>query len=259
MLSLAIGREGQNARLAARLTGWRIDIRSDVAAAEAATDAGRTGENGAAGATTAGRGSDLARRRQRGAPPRSASPRRRRSGGSAAARHRRRSARDEGRSRVAEPAGCRSRPHRPRTARPPGGTGRQAEANPQGQGGPTRRCRRRPRRRPVTARPLPARPIPDTELRRVPDRAAQARPGAGRPSAGRHRRDRSHRSGARARRLPLPRRDLLGRRGAQAGPRARAAHHHPGDRRRRTRGSHGRRPDPEPHRRRHVAGPNHRY
>ena len=36
MLSLAIGREGQNARLAARLTGWRIDIRSAVAAAEAA-------------------------------------------------------------------------------------------------------------------------------------------------------------------------------------------------------------------------------
>ena len=39
-LSLAIGREGQNARLAARLTGWRIDIRSDtepVAEAEAPT------------------------------------------------------------------------------------------------------------------------------------------------------------------------------------------------------------------------------
>lgn len=30
-LSLAIGREGQNARLAARLTGWRIDIRADTA------------------------------------------------------------------------------------------------------------------------------------------------------------------------------------------------------------------------------------
>jgi N utilization substance protein A len=29
-LSLAIGREGQNARLAARLTGWRIDIHSDA-------------------------------------------------------------------------------------------------------------------------------------------------------------------------------------------------------------------------------------
>ncbi len=45
-LSLAIGREGQNVRLAARLTGWRIDIRSEVqmaeqaAAAEAAVVAG---------------------------------------------------------------------------------------------------------------------------------------------------------------------------------------------------------------------------
>ncbi|WP_326837254.1 transcription termination factor NusA [Amycolatopsis rhabdoformis] len=33
-LSLAIGKEGQNARLAARLTGWRIDIRSDAAPVE---------------------------------------------------------------------------------------------------------------------------------------------------------------------------------------------------------------------------------
>jgi N utilization substance protein A len=33
-LSLAIGKEGQNARLAARLTGWRIDIRSDEAPEE---------------------------------------------------------------------------------------------------------------------------------------------------------------------------------------------------------------------------------
>jgi len=33
-LSLAIGREGQNARLAARLTGWRIDIRPDTAPEE---------------------------------------------------------------------------------------------------------------------------------------------------------------------------------------------------------------------------------
>jgi N utilization substance protein A len=37
-LSLAIGKEGQNARLAARLTGCRIDIRSDAQAGdEAAT------------------------------------------------------------------------------------------------------------------------------------------------------------------------------------------------------------------------------
>ncbi|MET1156439.1 transcription termination factor NusA, partial [Arthrobacter sp.] len=33
-LSLAIGKEGQNARLAAKLTGWRIDIVSDAATAE---------------------------------------------------------------------------------------------------------------------------------------------------------------------------------------------------------------------------------
>jgi N utilization substance protein A len=29
-LSLAIGREGQNARLAAKLTGWKIDIKSQT-------------------------------------------------------------------------------------------------------------------------------------------------------------------------------------------------------------------------------------
>ena len=33
-LSLAIGKEGQNARLAAKLTGWRIDIKSQSQAAE---------------------------------------------------------------------------------------------------------------------------------------------------------------------------------------------------------------------------------
>jgi transcription termination/antitermination protein NusA len=38
-LSLAIGKEGQNARLAARLTGWRIDIRSDAPAPDAPADA----------------------------------------------------------------------------------------------------------------------------------------------------------------------------------------------------------------------------
>ena len=48
-LSLAIGKEGQNARLAAKLTGWRIDIRSDTpadAAGEApGADAGTDGEH----------------------------------------------------------------------------------------------------------------------------------------------------------------------------------------------------------------------
>jgi N utilization substance protein A len=35
-LSLAIGKEGQNARLAARLTGWHIDIKSESEAADEA-------------------------------------------------------------------------------------------------------------------------------------------------------------------------------------------------------------------------------
>ena len=39
-LSLAIGREGQNARLAARLTGWRVDIRSETEFAKEEQDAG---------------------------------------------------------------------------------------------------------------------------------------------------------------------------------------------------------------------------
>jgi transcription termination/antitermination protein NusA len=37
-LSLAIGKEGQNARLAAKLTGWRIDIRSDAPSVIPAAD-----------------------------------------------------------------------------------------------------------------------------------------------------------------------------------------------------------------------------
>jgi len=47
-LSLAIGKEGQNARLAARLTGWRIDIRSDEAPDSSAGSAG-SGADAAAG------------------------------------------------------------------------------------------------------------------------------------------------------------------------------------------------------------------
>jgi N utilization substance protein A len=39
-LSLAIGREGQNARLAARLTGWRIDIKSESEFAAEEQDSG---------------------------------------------------------------------------------------------------------------------------------------------------------------------------------------------------------------------------
>ena len=52
-LSLAIGREGQNARLAARLTGWRIDIRPDTEVT-AQTGAERGGEAGGASVRPAG-------------------------------------------------------------------------------------------------------------------------------------------------------------------------------------------------------------
>ncbi len=48
-LSLAIGKEGQNARLAAKLTGWRIDIRPDVDAASA--PAGEVDVRGSTGST----------------------------------------------------------------------------------------------------------------------------------------------------------------------------------------------------------------
>src|ERR1019366_386085 len=40
-LSLAIGKEGQNARLAARLTGWRIDIKSETQLEEEAAYEGQ--------------------------------------------------------------------------------------------------------------------------------------------------------------------------------------------------------------------------
>jgi N utilization substance protein A len=42
-LSLAIGKEGQNARLAARLTGWRIDIRPDTEGAAPSAQSGHEG------------------------------------------------------------------------------------------------------------------------------------------------------------------------------------------------------------------------
>jgi len=45
-LSLAIGKEGQNARLAAKLTGWRIDIRSDTAPDSSGPESSRPASSG---------------------------------------------------------------------------------------------------------------------------------------------------------------------------------------------------------------------
>ncbi|MDQ6795563.1 MAG: transcription termination factor NusA [Chloroflexota bacterium] len=74
MLSLAIGREGQNARLAARLTGWRIDIRSDVSVAEAKAAAEAEARATAAAANVAA-GEALTSAAQ-GSEPAAAKPRR---------------------------------------------------------------------------------------------------------------------------------------------------------------------------------------
>jgi transcription termination/antitermination protein NusA len=48
-LSLAIGREGQNARLAARLTGWRVDIRSETEFAAEEAESGYDQDDAQAG------------------------------------------------------------------------------------------------------------------------------------------------------------------------------------------------------------------
>ena len=57
-LSLAIGKEGQNVRLAARLTGWRIDIRSETQIAEIEEAMYAEIDARAKGVTTAPAGTD---------------------------------------------------------------------------------------------------------------------------------------------------------------------------------------------------------
>jgi N utilization substance protein A len=57
-LSLAIGREGQNARLAAKLTGWRIDIRSDAGVAAAGAGGARVAPSSSDGADGADGGAE---------------------------------------------------------------------------------------------------------------------------------------------------------------------------------------------------------
>ena len=68
-LSLAIGKEGQHARLAAKLTGWRIDSRSDTAVAAAEAEGAEGAGAGSRGAERHATGTD--RRGAGGAPDRS--------------------------------------------------------------------------------------------------------------------------------------------------------------------------------------------
>ena len=65
-LSLAIGKEGQNARLAARLTGWRIDIKSETQIAEEAGLRRPGVGRGRVGRDRVGRDGVAAGRRRRG-------------------------------------------------------------------------------------------------------------------------------------------------------------------------------------------------
>ena len=114
-LSLAIGREGQNARLAARLTGWRVDIRSETEFAKEETGLRRT-----------------RRRRSAAAAPRSSAtaaaartPRCRARATAASTRHqaldeqghRRRRLRHEAARRIRRCAGCGARAPRERLHR----------------------------------------------------------------------------------------------------------------------------------------------
>ncbi len=151
MLSLAIGREGQNARLAAKLTGWRIDIRSDVSVAEAARAE-------AAGLSTEAQRllsrqwrsmrtppNRPPRRSKRPWPPRPW-PRGGAEPGQAQA------AKGRGRGRAAETAEAKPRPS-PNDARP------RSRPSP-----PTRRPRPKPRPSPRRRKAAPAEPTGDPEV-----------------------------------------------------------------------------------------------
>ena len=112
-LSLAIGKEGQNARLAARLTGWRIDIKSETQIAEEEAYANQEWAEGEWVENDAG---EMVWQPAEGGEAVSA--------GAVVARRGATRARRDGASRMATPAG-RPRPRRPRRPRRP--TGRRRE------------------------------------------------------------------------------------------------------------------------------------
>ena len=177
MLSLAIGREGQNARLAARLTGWRIDIRSDVSVAEARAAATETAE---AAARRSRRSTGTCRRgssRRDTASPAAPKPKR-------VTKKPRPPPREAQADDAGRPRDLRRSPSRAGAGR----RGRRRRAPPS----PSARPRRPPRppkgwhRRPgVNDSRSPARPEP--VLRCLSNGSPEAGPGAPRPDAGRDR------------------------------------------------------------------------
>ena len=200
-LALAIGKEGMNARLAARLTGWKIDITSDSEFAQQEADAAFGGgepgdENDVSGRCAAvlterqalpervaarlevlrragSPGAGAARDRRRGQPDR----RRVRARARGALRHRRARARHRGRGRVRQSrAGDHPRRPRRRTgrrarrdARPPAPTTSTISTSKTTRSAASRS--RRSRRR--TRRPSSGEPRPD--LRRLRPQGAAGR------------------------------------------------------------------------------------
>ena len=185
MLSLAIGREGQNARLAAKLTGWRIDIRSDVSVAEAAK-AEAEGAAEAAAETLAEETPAVplaAEGPAETAAPEEVAP----EAGQAVE-----VAPDAAQPR---PAVARPRP-RPRPRRSRRSVGRLRHQMRSS----TRRCPRSPGRG--------ASALPDAFLRRLPDGTAEARASPRRSDAGWTRRDRSDRETGRTRCVSMQQRSV---------------------------------------------------
>ena len=219
-LSLAIGREGQNARLAARLTGWRIDIRSETEFATEEQEGGYEEEQ-----------------RRAGAAPRSspragaARTRRCRARATAACRPTRRSRAPAPTTSAGSPSRrrSRSRPRRrlPRSRWPPttrpsvpsrsrGGRGGRAGAAAGGV------CARRRGRRRAAEDPLRRDPLhsvrPTAPLRGMRSDGPQGRPDP--------RRARRWRGGRRPRRAPSGARRIrprTGLRGPRRGPSRRSA------------------------------------
>ena len=170
-LALAIGKEGMNARLAHRLTGWKIDIVSDTEFAQQEAEAAFGGDGGEEG--------DFSGRCARDALERQALPERRAAGlavlrrprppGAGAARARRRGEPDRRRSR-ARARGAR-RHGRARVGHRGRGRVRQPRA-----GGVSGRPGRRARRRARTRRPLERRTCRRVEDVRSDDAGRRGHP-----------------------------------------------------------------------------------
>ena len=208
-LSLAIGREGQNARLAARLTGWRIDIKSETEFSQEEAEHGYEDEDAVAGPLRARSSPPAGAARTPRCPARA----------TAACPPTRRWRTPTPTTSAAPPAAEPERPPpRPaRSPRSPPRTRRRAEP-----AASTRWARERARRRAGEARASPARPSPrrSRPTARGPRSPARA---SSRPTA--RERARNPRTRAPLRRLRAPgpqgRADPLRRGGRRAARRPR--------------------------------------